>query len=276
MKRQCVVWVVVFILSIPIFGWAQSSGEGIDAMRLRINDRKTTNVIFPYAIKSIDRGSTDVLVQKATGVENVLQIKAAVAHFAETNLTVMTADGTFYSFVVNYEPNPGLLNIRMVDSNKADNPVVIFNPDATNDKVRSNAFRLLHKNGFIKYCKATSYQISLSLKGIYGDGDMLYFQIGLQNKSWQDYPIRQLRLFIRDKKTAKRTASQEIEITPTYILGNQKQIYNRSLQTLVIAVPAFTIPEKKKLLLQMQEANGGRHLQLTIKNQQLTRAWRVF
>lgn len=276
MKRQSVAWIVVFIFILQFSGIAQENAVVIDAMRLRVNDRKTTNVIFPYAIKSIDRGSPDLLVQKASGVENVLQVKAAMPAFAETNLTVMTADGRFYSFVLNYESHPSLLNLRMIDSNSADNPIVVFNPDETNDKVRTSAKRLLNKKGFIKYSKSDSYGISLSLKGIYADGDMLYLQIGLENNSWLDYPIRQLRLFVRDKKAAKRTASQEVEITPTYILGDQKVLYNRTDRTIVIAIPSFTIPEKKKLLLQMQEAGGGRHLQLAIKNRQLTKAWRVY
>lgn len=274
MKRQSAVWMVVFIL-LSVVNVKAQDGVVIDPMRLGINDHKTTHLIFPYAIKSIDRGSADVLVQKASDVENVLQVKAGIPGFAETNLTVMTADGRFYSFILVYDGHPALINVRIIDSSTADNPVVIFNPDETNDKVRTNAARLLHKRGFIQSCKAQSYNVQLSLKGIYADGDMMYLQLGLKNTSWLDYPIRQLRLYVRDKKTMKRTASQEIEIAPTYVLGNQKILHNRTERTIILAVPSFTIPEKKKLVLQMQEAGGGRHLQLTITNRQLTKAWRV-
>ncbi|MCH5597928.1 conjugative transposon protein TraN [Niabella ginsengisoli] len=241
---------------------------------LGISDTKTTNIIFPYAIKSVDRGAADVLVQKASGVENVLQIKAAIPDLNETNLTVITADGRFYSYLLHYEYDPAILNVKMEGA--PDNKWGIFNSEATTDKISSNASRVFNKQPFIRSCKVKSYKIGLSLKGVYAAGGIIYFQLELKNNSWIDYPIRQLRLYIKDAKTAKRTASQEIEIKPAYILGNQKCIYSRSAQKLVIAVPGFTIPDKKKFLIEIQEANGGRHLQLPITNKKLTKAWLVF
>jgi len=55
---------------------------------------KTTNIIFPYSIVSVDIGSRDVLAQKAKGVENILQIKAARDSFPQTNISIITADGS--------------------------------------------------------------------------------------------------------------------------------------------------------------------------------------
>jgi len=40
----------------------------IEPYPLQITTTKTTNLIFPYAIKSLDRGSLNLLVQKAKGV----------------------------------------------------------------------------------------------------------------------------------------------------------------------------------------------------------------
>src|SRR4051812_37752723 len=65
----------------------------IEPYPLNITLNKTTNLIFPYAIKSVDRGSADVLAQKAKGVENILLVKAGKENFSETNLSVITADG---------------------------------------------------------------------------------------------------------------------------------------------------------------------------------------
>lgn len=48
---------------------------------LQIGYSKTTSIVFPYPIKSIDKGSADVLVQKAKGVENILLVKAARQYF---------------------------------------------------------------------------------------------------------------------------------------------------------------------------------------------------
>ncbi|MEO8172835.1 MAG: DUF4138 domain-containing protein, partial [Sediminibacterium sp.] len=65
----------------------------IEPYRLEITANKTTNLVFPASILSIDRGSQDVIVQKAAGVENILRVKADTKAFAETNLSIITSDG---------------------------------------------------------------------------------------------------------------------------------------------------------------------------------------
>lgn len=274
MKRQSAAWLVMCILFTGSISLAQD--QKIEASRISISDIKTTNLIFPYAIKSVDRGSKDVLVQKAHDVENVLQVKAAVGGFPETNLTVMTSDGKFYSYLLNYSSQPSYINLRVALSGPPNEYVIIFNPEGTTDKVQQAAQTVLHKRPFINSTESQKFKVRLSLKGIYIKDDILYFQIGLKNNSWIDYPIRQLRLFVRDKKKGKRTTSQEIELEPIYTLGNTKVITNRSEHTVVYAVKSFTIPPSKKLLFQMQESNGGRHLDLNITNKQIVKAWRVF
>ena len=274
MKRQSAAWIVMCILFTGSISLAQD--KKIEASRISISDIKTTNLIFPYAIKSVDRGSKDILVQKAHDVENVLQVKAAVGRFPETNLTVMTSDGKFYSYLLNYSSQPSYINLRVALSGTPNESVIIFNPEGTTDKVQQAAQTVLHKRQFINSTESQNFKVHLSLKGIYIQDDMLYFQIGLKNNSWVDYPIRQLRLFVKDKKKGKRTTAQEIELNPIYTLGNTKVITNRSEHTIVYAVKSFTIPPSKKLLLQMQESNGGRHLDLNITNKQIVKAWRVF
>ncbi len=53
------------------------------------------------------------MANKAVDVENVLKVKASQIGFNETNFSVMTADGKFYSFVVNYNETPVLLALNL-------------------------------------------------------------------------------------------------------------------------------------------------------------------
>src|SRR5687768_14524787 len=89
-------------LSVTILFLSHAYGQHIENIDLAISFNKTTSLVFPYSIRSVDRGSRDVLAQKAKGVENVLQVKAGRKGFAETNLTVITADGTLHQFTVTY------------------------------------------------------------------------------------------------------------------------------------------------------------------------------
>ena len=66
---------------------------------LEVTFDKTVHVIFPSAIRYVDLGSADLLAAKADGTENVLRVKAALRDFSrESNLSVITEDGAYYTF----------------------------------------------------------------------------------------------------------------------------------------------------------------------------------
>ncbi|WP_238698906.1 DUF4138 domain-containing protein, partial [Flavobacterium circumlabens] len=89
--------------------------------------------VFPFAIKSVDKGSPDILVQKAKGLENILQVKAAQKGFFQTNLTVVTADGKLYSFVLNYDEESPQLNLTL-NKTKLDGQEIYFSDEIENDQ----------------------------------------------------------------------------------------------------------------------------------------------
>lgn len=263
----------VFLIFLNIASFAQDATTSlIEPNRLLLTFSKTTNLIFPYAIKSIDKGSRDILVQKAIGVENVLQVKAGKPNFEETNLTVVTADGSLYSYVLNYAEKPTGMNIRVKNAQLSPTPVAVFSKDATNDEIQRNAEKIVVKRKTIDGIDAVSNGVSVAIKGLYVHVGVLYFQLQFQNTSAFNYDIKMLRFFIKDKKKSKRTASQEIEVDPLYILGNTVIIRNQSEQIVVVAVPKFTIPDKKVFMFQMQEENGGRNLSIEMENKQLFKA----
>jgi len=271
MKKISAVWITgifLFLFNIETFAQAEKTSL-IDPYPLAVTYSKTTNLIFPYPIISIDKGSRDILVQKAIGVENVLQLKAAKVGFPETNLTVVTADGSLFSYVLNYADSPTGINIKVDNAQVVPTPVAVFTPDATNDQVRLNAEKVSTKRRSVSGIEDENHAAHVDVKGLYIHDDVLYFQFGLVNSSLIDYDIKLLRFFIKDKKKSKRTASQEIEIEPKYILGSNKKIAGNSEQVIVVAVPKFTIPDKKTFIVQMQEVNGGRNLQMALKNKKL-------
>ena len=73
---------------------------------------KTVHVIFPAAIRYVDLWSIDLLAAKADGTENVLRLKAAKQNFrSETNLSVITEDGGYYTFNVKYADEPFIISV---------------------------------------------------------------------------------------------------------------------------------------------------------------------
>ena len=74
---------------------------------LEITYDKTVHIIFPSPVRYVDLGSPNLIAGKADGAENVIRVKATRKHFrSETNMSVITEDGNFYTFNVKYADEP--------------------------------------------------------------------------------------------------------------------------------------------------------------------------
>ena len=82
--------------------------------RIEVAFAKTLHILFPAPVTYIDIGSAEIIAGKAAGAGNVVRVKAAVRDFeGETNLTVITEDGGFYTFDARYAENPSVSTIEI-------------------------------------------------------------------------------------------------------------------------------------------------------------------
>jgi len=279
MKRiSAFVVMGMFLLFIYATAYCQKMAEVlkttiIEPYPLSITFNKTTNLIFPYAIKSVDRGSRDVLVQKAKGGENILLVKAGRENFPETNLSIITADGKLYSFLLRYTGNPSLLNISFA-KDTIENFASLPEAGTNEAQMEQMAERVSKEKRMLHGLRDKAYDMRLRLNGLYIQNNVLYFQVELRNCSNIPYDIDMLRFFIKDEKKASRTASQDIELTPLYIYGDTSSVKEHRTNILVFAMPKFTIPDKKYLLIQLIEKSSGRHLHLVVHNRTIVKSRR--
>jgi conjugative transposon TraN protein len=249
-------------------------GQEIISDELLICYNKTTSLVFPFAITSVDRGSRDVLAQKAMGVENVLQVKAARKDFAETNLTVITADGKLHHFNVNYSEEPSKQTISVADANnvvRADG--LILASDAINAReIMLLSQNALCSNATAKVDRMSKYRMSLTLRSIFINDDIIFYRIQLRNRSAISYDIKSLKFYIKDKRRAKRTSSQEIVAEPVYVFNKEDQVDGYGSAEIIFALRKFTIPDGKALHIDLFEADGGRNLSLKIQNSDILKA----
>lgn len=83
---------------------------------LEVCYEKTTHIIFPAEITYVDLGNENLVAGLADGAKNVLRVKSAFKSFKqETNLSVITEDGSYYTFNVKFAKEPLLLSIEMTD-----------------------------------------------------------------------------------------------------------------------------------------------------------------
>jgi conjugative transposon TraN protein len=263
------LWFLVCLFQMVFSTSAQVISKESGFTNMQIAYSKTTSIVFPYPIKSIDKGSQEVLIQKAKGSENILLVKAAQKNFVQTNITVVTTDGKLFGFVLNYDEQCPDLNL-IAENSIVLNDEILFSMENENQKKIEHYARLaLAKQKKVNGLTKSKYDIKLQLTGIFIHQDVLYFRLVLANKSKINFDIDQLRFFIRDQKKSKRTASQEIEILPIFCNSKLSTIYDKSELIVVYALSKFTISEKKCLTIQLIERNGGRHLELSIKNHDL-------
>ena len=266
----------VLLLMVIMRAVSQPSGhpeEVIKTYPVEITFNKTSSIIFPAVIKSVDRGSRDILAQKAKEVGNILQLKAGRENFPETNLTVITGDGILHHFTVTYSNQPASLTIDL--SNNEDTPnltSLIFQTEMTETDMESYSAGIVQSKRAIRFIDEKKYKISLALLGIYIKSDVMFYRFRIRNYSNINYDIDFLKFYIRDKARIKRTASQEVELKPIYVYGNDKVVKGKSETDIVFALEKFTIPDSKQMDVEMFERNGGRHFDLMIKNKTIVNA----
>lgn len=258
----------VFILLTHLMAHSQS----LPSQLIDITINKTSSIIFPCAITSVDRGSRDVLAQKAKGMSNVLQVKAGKPGFKETNLTIITADGELHHFIVHYAEHPSVFVTRLPDSLTAKGTAVLFDSEMTESEMEITSKDILALNRGTSMEKDGNFDMKLILKGIYIHHNMLFFHLKVINKSNISFHTDMLRFSVKDKLKVKRMAAQEITEVPLHIYGDPKEIAGKSYTQLIYAIPKFTIPDAKRLNIELMEKRGGRHLHLTVKNKQIVGA----
>lgn len=245
---------------------------------------KTVHIIFPAAICYVDLGSQNLIAGKADGADNVLRVKAAVRDFhAETNISVITDNGSFYTFNVKYADEPLLLNIEMKDFihdgsevNRPNNALDIYLKELGSEspKLVHLIMRSIHKENrrHVKHIGSKSFGVEYLVKGLYTHNGLLYLHTQIRNASNVPYDVDFITFKIVDRKVAKRTAIQEQIILPVRVYNYATRVAGRRDERTVFAFDKFTIPDDKQLVVELHEKSGGRHQRLIIRNDDIVHA----
>ena len=251
---------------------------------LEVTYDKTVHIIFPSSVSYVDLGSPNLIAGKADGAENVIRVKATVKDFrTETNLSVITEDGNFYTFNVKYADEPLLLNIEMKDFihdgstvNRPNNAMEIYLKELGSEspKLVRLIMESIYKNDKreVKHIGSKRFGIQYLLKGIYTHNGLLYFYTQIKNESNVPFDVDFITFKIVDKKVAKRTAIQEQVIFPLRAHNYATRIAGKKSERTVFTMEKFTIPDDKQLVVELYEKSGGRHQSFAIDNSDIVRA----
>lgn len=231
---------------------------------------KTRLLIFPASIKSADRGGKYVLAETFNDVDNILKVKAGEKDFEPSNLQVVTADGKVYAFTVTYNDSAPSFPVDM--GKQSPYAPVIFKGISLNSKqIEDLAAKVTGNYPFLHGGRFRKYGMELAIEGIYIKEDVLFFQLRLRNRTQIPYQATSLRFFIRDKKKARRTASQDREVEPLYVHRSGITETEKG-QTITVAFPRFTIAESKFLAIELMEEGGDRNPRCRLDQKKLLKA----
>ena len=105
-----------------------------------------------------------------------------------------------------------------------------------------NAKRQIYNKGIVRN------KIVFSLNNLHIYDNLLLFTFEIENKSRLPYDIDYIRYYIVDRKTAKLTASQEVDQQALFSENYAPRIEGNGKMKYVIAFDKFTIPADKVFL----------------------------
>ena len=281
-----IFWAFALILGFAVQSYAQDSARTklalgkIEPYKMEVTYDKTSHLIFPTAIRYVDLGSEYLIAGKAEDAENVLRVKASVRDFEpETNFSVITNDGRFYSFNVYYSSYPEAMSYDLLTMQKAvdkanGNDVLFEELGNNSPSLAGLLLETIYKKDkrIVKHIGAKSFGIQFILKGIYIHNGKYYFHTELRNRTNVPFQIDFVNFKVVDKKVAKRTVVQERPMIPLRTYKPLDDIAGKTIEQNVFLLDQFTIADDKVLLIEIFEKNGGRHQTLQVENSDLIKA----
>lgn len=263
-----------------------TSQQELTPRTIEVGFTKTVHILFPAPVTYIDIGSMAIIAGKADGAENVVRVKAAVRDFVEeTNLTVITEDGGFYTFDARYAENPSMSTIEIAAAESpAAQPASASEPARTDEgrvllrevgrerpatvkRILSDIYR--QNRADVRGIHTRKYGVEVEVRGIYVHNDVIYLHVQIANNSNISFEVDYRRFVVADRKAAKRTAQQQRIIEPLRVCNDLSIVRGHQRQRIVFALPKLTLEEDKILLLEIAEKDGARHQYLEISSKEL-------
>lgn len=298
MKRDLIYLILIVAAIAAVKVTAQMTPETpaeIRPLRIEAGFTKTVHILFPSPVTYIDIGSMDIIAGKADRAENVVRVKAAVRNFAaETNLTVITEDGGFFTFDVYYAENPVVstlnLTVQEPQPESMKKPAAVGYPQptapasesrvllrevgrekpATIKRMLSDIYRQNRTD--VKGIRTKKYGIGVEVLGIYVSNDVVYIHTCMYNDTNISFEVDSRRFIVADRKLTKRTAQQQTPLEILRVCNDPAVVRGHQRQRTVFALPKLTISDDKVLLLEIIEKNGARHQTVEIPAEELLEA----
>jgi conjugative transposon TraN protein len=241
---------------------------------LPVSESKATHLVCPDRVSYLQVGDPSlVLAEVVPELPNLIRIKATGSFDNESSLTIVCA-GRIYSFILNFGDVEAITyNLDSFQSEKAGGYSGGMLPDYVLKELSDQI--LSKRKNHVKRRKAEKDGIHMKLKNIYLNGDGLFFETEITNKTNMGYDVEGFHWWIGDKRQHKAANVQEYQIFPSYQRYGVIVVPAQTAIREVFVLPKLAIPGQKILQVEMLEkalGNTGRKLGLEVKNKDILKA----
>lgn len=240
------------------------------------NDQKNVALFFPNPIRQGIVGSDNFVFNYNREKEQyfgLLQAKPGKA----SNLLVINGNGSVFCYIVSYREKLEKLNyfVPLSESIGFEQPKFMERSDSTGianlftDKTfyyeRFCSYLLARKQG-VGSIKKRKNGIVLSLENIVFDREELYFVIKIENKSSLDYDLNFLDISVQTRKQGRKKSIQRISQLPLFKYDVPNKVSAKKIKRMVYVLPKFSLGNDKMVVLEINEKNGERNLELNVSS----------
>jgi len=275
MKKLTIITCLWMLFSLGAMAQKMDSVDSLPKkQKLYLREGITLHFTSPEPIQYVDISSKRLVGDLP--IENVLRIKMqeeSAAAGDHTQLGVVTIVGQKFiaQYVLHHASGnrelPTLLEI--VPENM--HPLDIGATALTQNELREFALTAYKKKENKKSLYSTQYGITGNVNHIYTLDDYIFLDITYTNKTNLKFDIDQIRFRVEDKKIAKATNVQAMEMEPVFTLF-EKESFKRKYRNIYV-LEKFSFPNNKVLSIELAEKQlSGRTLLLEIDYIDLLRA----
>jgi len=240
---------------------------------LYANETKNVALFFPSPIRQGIVGSDFFVFSFNRDIPQYFGLLQAQPG-KESNLLVITTDGSIYSYIIKYKAELTRVNyfvepqqrIGQEVQNRAASAPITLKPTAAIplSHMKAVSAQLLKRKQRLGHLTKRNYGIKLTTKNIVFNKEHLYFVFEIENKSGLDYDVDFLEVAVQSRAKGKRKSSQRIVKQPLYKHQFPKKVKKGERVRFVYVLSKYSLSNNNRVVVQLHEAQGERDLKLKI------------
>ncbi|MCF8716317.1 DUF4138 domain-containing protein [Joostella atrarenae] len=238
---------------------------------LYANDKKNVSLFFPETIRQGITGASHFVFSYNREEKQYFGLLQAQPG-GESNLLVVTDDGMVYSYILKYTKELSKLNY-FISRRESIGSEIPFSeePKPKQKELDSTDRSEQYFKTFSKYLlkieprkveREQKSGIKLQLQNLIYHKSEMYLVLEIGNTSGITFETDFLNIYRASGDKKRKASYQRLEMKPIYICNPPTKIWNGQSLRFVYVLPKYVLGDKEKLMVELQELNGGRKLKL--------------